>query len=87
MMIQITETIRNQALGNDYLYVTMETEKHSATITVCRGESGYIGVCVHNAANRVWRKFGKQFATAADAIANYKTPAIKAMIETACEMA
>ena len=86
-MIQIQDTFRQKACGNDYFYATMADGKHEATITVCRGDFGYIGVCVHNAANRAWRGLGKQFPTVEAALANYKTPAIRSMIEEAVRMA
>lgn len=86
MMIQVTETIRQTALGNEYLFVSMTCGKHAATVMVCRGASNYVQVIVENAMNRAWRGMGKRFANAEVAMKAYKTDAIRNMIATACEM-
>jgi hypothetical protein len=89
MTIQINKVTRNsyERLGNSYTQVELESGKHSVVVVVCRGNQNYIGVVVQNAANRAWRGMGKEFATEQDAVNNYKTPAIKAMIAEACKMA
>jgi uncharacterized metal-binding protein len=84
MEINVIETSRQTALGNEYLYVEMQCGKHAALVVVCRGASNYVQVVVQNAMNRAWNGMGKRFATAAAAIAAYKTDAIRGMIETAC---
>lgn len=58
--------------------------KHHATVWISEGKGVMppsVRVIVHNASNQVWRQLGKTFPTAAQAIANYKTPEIRAMIE------
>ena len=86
MTINILETKKQIALGNEYLYVEMECGKHSALVVVCRGASNYVQVVVQNAMNRAWRGMGKRFANVDAAVAAYKTDAIRRMIATACEM-
>ena len=85
MNIIIKKTTEQKALGNDYRYVEMASGKHEATVGVCRcnGELQHVTVIVHNAANRAWRGLGKRFNTVAEALAKYKTPEIRAMIEHA----
>lgn len=87
MVIQVKDVTKQQACGNDYTYVEMVCEKHSALVIVVKGTRNYIQVIVQNASNRAWRKFGKEFATIADAVKNYKTAAIRSMIEHAAEVA
>ena len=87
MTTMITDTSRQTALGNQYLYVEMQCGKHSALVVVCRGATNYVQVVVQNAVNRAWRGMGKRFATAEAAVAAYKTEAIRSMIQTACGMA
>lgn len=87
MMIQVKEVTKQEACGNNYTYVEMACEKHSALVVVVKGARNYIQVIVQNASNRAWKKFGKEFATVADAVKNYKTAAIRSMIEHAAEIA
>lgn len=87
MTAMITDTSRQTALGNEYLYVELQCGKHSALVVVCRGATSYVQVVVQNAMNRAWRGMGKRFATAEAAVAAYKTDAIRCMIETACGIA
>ena len=87
MNAMITDTTRQTALGNEYLYVEMVCGKHSALVVVCRGATNYVQVVVQNAMNRAWRGMGKRFSTAEAAMSAYKTDAIRNMIETACGMA
>lgn len=86
-MIQVTEVTRQQALGNEYLYVEMASEKHTVLVVVCKGATSYVQVVNQNASNRAWRGMGKRFETADQAIAHYKTPAIQEMIRHALGMA
>lgn len=87
MNAMITDTSRQTALGNEYLYVELQCGKHSALVVVCKGASNYVQVIVQNAMNRAWRGMGRRFATVDAALAAYKTAAVRTMIETACEMA
>ncbi|NDD55825.1 hypothetical protein EBZ39_18495 [bacterium] len=84
MDTMITDTSRQTALGNEYLYVEMQCGKHAALVVVCRGATNYVQVVVQNAMNRAWRGMGKRFATVEAAMAAYKTDAIRSMIQTAC---
>lgn len=86
MDINILDTSRQTALGNEYLYIEMQCGKHAALVVVCRGATNYVQVVVQNAMNRAWRGMGKRFSTAAAAMAAYKTEAIRGMIATACEL-
>jgi hypothetical protein len=87
MNAMITDTSRQTALGNEYLYVEMVCGKHSALVVICRGATNYVQVVVQNAMNRAWRGMGKRFSTSEAAMSAYKTDAIRNMIETACGMA
>jgi uncharacterized metal-binding protein len=87
MTAMITDTSRQTALGNEYLYVELQCGKHSALVVVCKGASNYVQVIVQNAMNRAWRGMGRRFATVDAALAAYKTAAVRTMIEAACEMA
>jgi hypothetical protein len=87
MTIQVNEVTNQVACGNAYTYVDMTCEKHSALVVIVRGSSNYIRVVVQNASNRAWRGMGKQFDTVAEALAKYKTLAIRSMIEHAVEIA
>jgi hypothetical protein len=66
-----------------YFYAEMVSGKHHASFAFA---PDYVQVCVHNASNRVWRGMGKRFATVEAAIANYKTAAVRSMIEEAARM-
>jgi hypothetical protein len=86
MDINVIDTSRQTALGNEYLYVEMTCGKHAALVVVCRGATNYVQVVVQNAMNRAWRGMGKRFASLDSALKAYKTDAIKSMISAACEM-
>jgi len=83
----ITDTTRQTALGNEYVYVELQCGKHSALVVVCRGASNYVQVIVQNAMNRAWRGMGRRFANVEAAMAAYKTAAVRTMIETANDFA
>ena len=87
MMIQVNDTTCQVAYGSAYTYIDMTCEKHSALIGIVRGRRNYIHVVVKNASNRTWRGAGKEFDTITDALANYKTASIRAMIEHAHQIA
>lgn len=87
MNINVIDTSRQTALGNEYLYVEMQCGKHSALVVVCRGATNYVQVVVQNAMNRAWKGMGKRFATVDAALKAYKTEAIRGMIQTACGIA
>lgn len=86
MNVNVIDTSRQTALGNEYLYVEMQCGKHSALVVVCKGSSNYVQVVVQNAVNRAWRGMGKRFASLESALLAYKTDAIRGMIRAACEM-
>ena len=87
MDISITSTARRSYNGNEHFAAEMVCGKHAASIWVCRGVDAHVRVIVKNASHRCWKGLGKRFATAAEAVAAYKTAAVRTMIETACEMA
>lgn len=62
-------------------YVTVDASlgKHRAIVVVA---PDYVRVLVQNASARCWRGLGKQYRDAAAAVAAYKTPAIRQIIET-----
>lgn len=53
--------------------------KHSVVVWI---KPEGVQIIVENASNRAWRGLGKHYATAAAAIAAYKTPAIRQIIQT-----
>ncbi len=63
----------------------MASDKHEVCVSVTRYNSGHtnVAVIVNNAAHRAFRRGGRNFNSVAEAVAAYKTPAIKAMIECA----
>lgn len=72
-----------QNLGR-YFYSEMRAGKHHVTVAVA---PKYLQVIVHNASNRCWRGMGKQFPNLAAALAYYKTPEVRAMLELAVAQA
>lgn len=66
-----------------YFYADMQSGKHC--VFVCVKPRG-IQVIVQNDAHRVWRGMGKEFPSVEAACANYKTGAIKAMIQHANQL-
>ena len=82
MMIQVTSETSQTIGDTEYCYTELSTDKKSILVTVAKGSDAHVRVVVQNAAHRVWRGAGKRFATLADAIANYKSDDVKAMLET-----
>jgi hypothetical protein len=72
-----------QNLGR-YFYSEMRAGKHHVTVAVA---PNHLQVIVHNASNRCWRGMGKQFPNLAAALAYYKTPEVRAMLELAVAQA
>lgn len=66
-----------------YFYAELECGKHSVVVAV---KPTGVQVIVQNAANKCWKGMGKQYATAQDAIAAYKTPAIQNMVAAAVQL-
>lgn len=86
MVIQIDYTNTHCEGETLYKTVSMTCQKQSVMVLLVSGEFNYISVIVQNASHRAWRGLGKRFDDIATAIANYKTPAIKAMISKAAEL-
>lgn len=61
----------------------LSTEKQSAFFWF--NDCG-VRVIVQNSSHRVWRGMGRQFKDAAEALAHYKSGAVKAMIQHADEL-
>ncbi len=80
MQIQVESVSRNE----HGLYVTASCGKVSASVGISRFG---VQVCCHNAANRAWRGLGRRFETIADAIAGYRSEAMRSIIETALRQA
>ena len=82
--IQIINTSdTTHASGNRSYIVEAMSGKHSATVLI---DAYGVRVIVHNSSNRTWRRLGKHYRTAADAVSAYKTAAIREIIETAVEL-
>lgn len=78
MQVQITETYKTTLAT----YISASCGKTNATVGI---EQDGVSVCCNNAAHRTWRKFGKRFASISDAINNYRSAEMKAIIEAAVE--
>jgi ribosomal protein L31 len=79
-VILTQQTVKTYDNTGRYTFVTGECGKHSAMVTVA---PNYINVRVCNAAHRAWKGMGKTFATVEQALANYRTAEIRAIIEAA----
>ena len=71
------KTYDNEQVGRN-LIMGLTCGKHKIAVWVCEGRTC---VTVENASHRAWRGVGKPFPTLADAIAYYRTPQIRAMLE------
>jgi hypothetical protein len=85
MQIQVTRMTEQTLSSGRYVYVEMTAGKHTATISV--EPKGALRVIVQNASHRAWRGMGKYFGRIDQALASYKTEAVKAMITHAVELA
>lgn len=85
MTIQVVtdETKTYGNLGSTYRFVEMICGTHHASVSICTGSNPHVNVIVHNASNRAWNRMGKVFPTIEAAKANYKTAAIRAMLDHA----
>jgi len=84
MNIQVTDVLESTTETGRYFYVEMTAGKHAATICINPND---VRVIVQNASHKVWRGAGKYFATVDAAVANYKSDAVKAMIQHAADLA
>ena len=76
--------ITNTSKSETSIYLELTCGKTSAVV----GFSKYgVNVCCQNAAHRAWRKLGKRFTNVEVALANYKSPEMKAIIEAAADYA
>lgn len=80
MQIQINQASKTEH-GN---WFDATCGKTSAWVAISKNG---VQVCTKNAAHRAWGGFGKHFPTVADAVANYKSAEMKAIIEAAAEVA
>ena len=71
------KTYDNEQVGRN-LIMGLTCGKHKIAVWVCEAQTC---VTVENASHRAWKGVGKPFPTLADAIANYRTPQIRAMLE------
>jgi len=82
MMIQTTSA-RSETFSRlgRYFFAELTSGKHSIALSASAGEVRVI--VTSNASHRAWRGLGKAFGSYAEAIANYKTPEVRAMLEEA----
>ena len=86
----MTIIITNVSRHEECTLVSLNTEKHTLEVII-RASTSYLApvtVVNRNASSRAWNRHvsaGKDFNSVAEAIANYKTPAIKEMIALAAE--
>ena len=66
-------------------YFEAAVGKIAASVWVSTTSDGLISVCCMNASHRTWKKLGRTFRTFDDAIAAYKSPQMKAIINAAKE--
>lgn len=78
METMITKT-RTSEYGTKMFEITCG--KTSAFVAI--EMDGRTNVCAYNASHRVWRGAGKMFRSVAEAMANYKSAEMRAIIETA----
>jgi hypothetical protein len=71
--VMITET----KLTNSTLYVEATCGKVSALVCI---KDWQVRVIVQNSSHKAWRKFGRAFRNAAEAVAYYKSQEVKAII-------
>lgn len=84
MMIQVEDVTEQTISGSRYVYVTLSTDRHRVFVSFGPFE---VRVVVMNSSHRAWRGMGKGFKDTAAAVANYKTGAIRALIEHAAQLA
>ena len=67
-----------------YFIAEMTAGKHAACVVI---KDRGVQVVVKNASNRAWRGMGREFRSLDEALTRYKTADIRAMIQTAADMA
>jgi DNA-binding protein H-NS len=80
-MIQIISDNTTNQKGSEYRSVELSSEKQSISVLSVSGNHSYVNVTVNNASHKVWRGAGKVFGSIEDAISNYKSADVKAMLE------
>ena len=90
MQVQIVKTItQTPEEGRRILYADLSCGKHSAFVQISSGPKSWhneVRVVVKNSSWKTWRGFGRAFKTAGEALAAYKTAAVREMIQTAAEI-
>jgi len=81
MDILITEKILQQTDTSRALYLTATCGKVSGCVSI-QSDWGVRVIC-QNVAHKVWKRSGRGFPTVAEALAAYKSPEMKAIIQTA----
>lgn len=66
-------------------YFLINADGQEQTVTIYR--DGRVGVCVHNAANRVWKGMGRQFNDIKEAMDQYKSEKTRSAIAFAHQIA
>ena len=71
-----------------YWFFEARSGKHHATVMITHGGGAlrtppYVRVIVHNASNKCWRQLGRTFKGSGEAMAYYKTQAIRDIINAA----
>jgi DNA-binding protein H-NS len=81
MEAQITEVVKDEYS----VFVSATAGKISASVSIYKGEMASLGVQIicKNASHRVWRGAGKLFSSVSEALQNYKSPEMKAIINAA----
>jgi len=74
--------ITNHQVTDAGKLVTLSCGKTSAEIWIAKD---HLFVCCQNASHRVWRGLGKRFSSASEAMAAYKSTAMKSMIQAALD--
>lgn len=77
------ETIINKATTTEYGTKMFEITCGKTSAFVAIEKDGRTNVCAYNNSHKVWRGAGRMFRTVAEAVANYKSAEMRAIIETA----
>ena len=64
-------------------YFAAECGKTSADIYISK--AGYINVCCKNASHKAWKRSGRYFSTAQEALDSYKSQEMKAILSAVLE--
>lgn len=83
MNIQLIDSSTYTSNSTTYNAYNLKSDDVTAMVMIVSGKSNYVNVTVKNASHKAYRGMGKDFKDINQAVANYKSPRIKAMIKQA----